>query len=42
MRVMSNYTFLDAGFIENNPKTGDDTTDKTESTIDKDFVKMRL
>jgi hypothetical protein len=37
-----NYTFLDAGFIENNPKTRNDTTDKTDPTIDKDLVKMRF
>jgi hypothetical protein len=37
-----NYTFLDAGLIEINPNTGNDTTDKTDSTIDKDIVKIRF
>ena len=37
----ANYTFLDTGLIEVKPETGNDTSNKTDSTIDKDLVKMR-
>ena len=37
----SNYTFLDTELIEIKPETDRDTANKTNSTIDKDVVKMR-
>ena len=37
----SNYTFLDTKLIEIKPETDRDTANKTNSTIDKDVVKMR-
>jgi hypothetical protein len=37
----ANYMFLDTGLTESKPERGDDTANKTNSSIDKDIVKMR-
>jgi hypothetical protein len=37
----ANYTFLDTGLIEITSETGNDTSNKSDSTIDKDIIKIR-